>query len=361
MLTSSAKRVVRGLFHAAGLEVHRRARNSHTPEIVPSGEVNQVMPDVSEDAGLQKLVATRALTPLVRLGSSEETAAYAFLGGEALEWDWDRDVELPPGAEVLVCSLPMTAGHWGVLRELKLRRGGRIRGVQELVLPFTVITFAQTRLDYHAKTVEELAPLYLGEKWHGPIDRLNDLFPLSGKRVIEFGPFDGAQTAGLVHHGVKELVCIEARAENFIKTLIAKEVFGWSNVQLVMNDMQDADAIKYGRFDLAFCHGVYYHTLAPFVLLENLVSLSDNVFMGGFVLRDDAPCEVVEYEGQTYRTQAYEEADGLFSAGINRTSYYFHPDDLMKFFSTRSYQITVMDDEESELGSRRFYRFFASR
>ena len=278
-----------------------------------------------------------------------------------MEWDWDVDIKLPCGDQVIICSVPLSDEHWRVIGELKRRHGARVRGIQEVVLPFTSIQFAQDKLNYHSKTIDEIAPFYLGEKWFGPIDRLNELFPLEGKRVIEFGPFDGAQTAGLVHNGVRELICIEARAENFIKTLIAKEVFGWDHVRLVMDDMHNADAIKYGRFDLAFCHGTYYHSIAPFVLLENLASLSDNIFVGGFVIKEDAPFEIATYEGEDYRVQPYTEAEGLFSAGVNKTSYYFHPDDLTQFFSSRGYRITVMDDEENELGSNRFYRFFASR
>jgi hypothetical protein len=363
MLTKTAKRIVKGLFHAIGLEVYRRPRDTHQPEngAAPAGEVNQVMPDVSRDEGLQGLVASRVGHPLLRLGGAADLVRYSFLGGEAIEWEWDEGVALPGTAQVFICSTPATAEHWRVIRALKLKHGARIVGAQELVLPFTAISFAQSKLNYFAKTLADIAPTYLGQKWHGPLDRLNELFPLAGKRVIEFGPFDGGQTAGLVHHKVSELVCIEARAENFIKTLIAKETFGWDNVRLVMDDMHNADAVKYGRFDLAFNHGVYYHATAPFVLLANLVSLSDNIFLGGFVLRDDAPCEAVEYEGERYRVQAYEELEGWFTAGINPTSYYFHPDDLTKFFSARGYRITVMDDEESEWGSKRFYRFFASR
>lgn len=362
MVLTVVKRAVRKAFHSAGLEIHRLPRPDGASEAaVPQGEVNQVMPDLAADAGLRRLVATRVGAPLVRLGGAADLRAFDFLGGGALEWDWGEGVELPEGARALVCSTPLSAEHWEAIRALKQRHGERIVTAAEVVLPFTAVTFAQGRLNYHARTLEELAPLYMGERWHGPLDRLNDLFPLAGKRVIEFGPFDGAQTAGLVHHGVSEVVCIEARAENFIKTLIAKELFGWHNVRLVMDDMHNADAVKYGRFDLAFCHGTYYHSLAPFVLLENLVSLSDNVFLGGFVLKDDAPCETATYRGETYRVQAYEELDGWFTAGINRTSYYFHPEDLKKFFSLRGYRITAMDDEESEWGSNRFYRFFASR
>src|SRR5436853_4083616 len=43
---------------------------------------------------------------------------------------------------------------------------------------------------------------------------------------------------------------------------------------------------------------IYYHAIAPFVFLENLVSLSDNVFVGGYVLKDDDPCETLSHEGE---------------------------------------------------------------
>lgn len=189
---------------------------------------------------------------------------------------------------------------------------------------------------------------------------LNGLFPLSDKRVIEFGPFDGAQTAGLIHQGVRELVCIEVRAENFIKTLIAKEIFGWNNVRLVMDDMHNADALKYGRFDLAFCHGTYYHSISPFVLLDNLVSLADNIFVGGYVLKDDAPFKTVTYDGDVYRVQPYTEQEN-FTAGVNKAAYWFHPDDLTAFFSRLGYRITVMADQPNEWATNRLYQFFASR
>ena len=293
------KRIIRKTFQSAGLEVHRRRpRPVDTPPQTTAAD-NQVMPDASLDAGLRNLVPALVKPSLVRLGGAADLARYDFLGGEAIEWGGDEDVKLPAGAQVVVCSTPATAEHWRAVRALKLKYGARVVGAQELILPFTPISFAQSKLNYFAKTLEDIAPMYLGQKWHGPLDRLNDLCPLAGRRVIEFGPFDGAQTAGLVHHEVAELVCIEARAENYIKTLIAKEVFGWRNVRLVMDDMHNADAVKYGRFDLAFCHGVYYHATAPFVLLENLVSLSDSIFMGGFVLREGAPSEAVTCEGRT--------------------------------------------------------------
>lgn len=83
-----------------------------------------------------------------------------------------------------------------------------------------------------------------------------------------------------------------------------------------------ADPAKYGRFDLAFAHGVYYDSTAPFVFLENLAGLADAVFVGGYVLKEGDAHEVLEHGGEAYRVRPYREAPGNFTAGINPTSYY---------------------------------------
>lgn len=70
----------------------------------------------------------------------------------------------------------------------------------------------------------------------------------------------GFPEAGLINLGANCVTCIEARAESFIKTMVAKYAFRWDNVHLVMDDFHNADNLKYGRFDLAFAHGVYYHS-----------------------------------------------------------------------------------------------------
>src|SRR5262245_18242299 len=253
MLPAMAGRMVRRLLHPVRLSSGKQRTAEQNPpppeQPTPNSEKNQVLPEVSQHPGLQRLIAAHLARSVVLLGTAPDLNTYrTFIDAKEIEWNWDVDVDLPEGVQVVICSVPLSAEHWHVIRELKRKHGARITGIQELVLPFTPILFGQDKLDYYLKTIDEIAPYYLGAQWFGPIDRLHQLFSLSGKRVIEFGPFDGAQTAGLVHHGVRELVCVEARAENFTKTLIAKQVFGWDNVRLVMDDMHNADAVKYGRF-----------------------------------------------------------------------------------------------------------------
>jgi hypothetical protein len=181
--------------------------------------------------------------------------------------------------------------------------------------------------------------------------------------VIEFGPLEGCLTAGLVKLGVKSLTCIEARPENAIKTLVACYSFGWKHVELVMDDFHNVNHLKYGTYDLVFAHGVYYHSLAPFLFLENLCSLSENVFIGGFCATDSLPegdYEILEYCGEKYRTKMHKEVD-YFTSGVNPIGYFFHKDDLMKFFKERNYEVIVISDEAAEIAAGNYLRFLACK
>jgi hypothetical protein len=194
----------------------------------------------------------------------------------------------------------------------------------------------------------------VGKDYFGPLDKLNAAFPLAGKRVIEFGPMEGAQTAGLLHLGAQSVTCIEARAVSFIKTMIACYCFGWDRVKLIMDDFHNADRNKYGEFDLAFAHGVYYHSMAPFLFFENVMSLADNIFIGGYCTAENAPpsppstleysFETLEYEGKKYPVKKIRIGNSYNSA-VNLHGYHFDRNDLLNFFRERGYEVTVIRDE----------------
>ena len=185
------------------------------------------------------------------------------------------------------------------------------------------------------------------------------------RSVIEFGPLEGCQTAGMVKNGVQSVTCIEARPDNFIKTLVAKTALGWQNVNLVMDDLHNVDVSKYGRFDLAFAHGVYYHSIAPFLFLENLIRLSENILIGGYCATPAWPVgefEYLEHSGSRYRVKRYEELD-YFMNGVNGFSYYFDRDDLLRFFLERNFDVTIIYDGPELVGGagHTFLRFLARR
>lgn len=358
-----AKTALKKSFGWVGLEVRRKGPQKEDWEMEDG---SLVVPRIWNEPLFQQLVPLRLQSstgPVVFLGSPNQIAflSSGFVAAgrdvQGIDWDWEAHTDLSPiqpDALIVVCKLPQNEQHWRVLRQLKQQFGANVIGIQELVLPFTTLQEGLSLLQYSVDKFAELVPLYLGNEYFGPLDALNDAFPLAGKTVIEFGPMECAQTAGLVHLKAKSVVGIEARATSFIKSLIANYCFGWKNVSLVMDDFHNADAHKYGRFDLAFAHGVYYHSFAPFLFFENLMSLSDNIFIGGYTTNANQAVkppsslvytfETLEHEGETYRVKRIL-IGNTFNSAINQFAYHFDRADLLRFFEHNGYDLTIIDDE----------------
>lgn len=375
-----AKTAIKRSFGLMGLEVRRKSPEKEQFEM-ENGSL--VVPKIWNQPLFQHMIPLRLQSsqgPVVLLGSTAQikflTSGFVDAGREVrgISWDWETQIDpasIPEQAQLIVCKLPQNEQHWRALKRLKQQFGDRVIGIQELVLPFTTLQQGQSLLEYSVDSFAEIVPLYLGEEFYGPLADLNEIFPLAGKTVIEFGPMEGAQTAGLVHLGAKSVLGIEARAVSIIKSLIAWYCFGWQNVSLVMDDFHNADAQKYGRFDLAFAHGVYYHSFAPFLFLENLMSLSDNIFLGGYTTNAEQTVkpptalhstnETLEYDGKKYRVRRILIGNS-FNSAINQFAYHFDRDDLFKFFSDRDYEVKIISDEPSDDGwGDWFVRFLAQK
>ena len=283
-----------------------------------------------------------------------------------IDWNWSKaldDSKLYEDNCVIICKVPMCSEEWLSFSNLRKKYKKDIFTIVEFLLPFTRISVLQKKLDYWIKSFDEILPYYFGFKYFGPLEKLNQEFNLVGKGVIEFGPFDGCQTAGLVNLGVKSVDCIEVRSENVTKTLAAAAAFNWENVRVIMDDFHDVNSIKYGRYDLVFAHGVYYHSIAPFLFLENLLSLSDNIFIGGYCATEESPPEqftTLSYQGIGYRVKRFKEVGG-YTAGVNTYGYFFHKEDLIRFFIERGYDIKVISDEPEKVVAGRYLRFLAQK
>jgi hypothetical protein len=364
------KSAIKKSFNLAGLELSRRVEKLDVGHL----DGNFVIPRVWERPVFKSLIASR-IEPdgmVALLGSREEieflSAEIERQGHQVLPvlWNWEGPAEknIPEGAIIVLCKVPLNEYQWRTVGKFQDRYGSRVLGIEELVLPFTAIQYGQAALTYNISNLEELVSYYQGKKFFGPIAELNALYPLAGKRVIEFGPMEGAQTAGLLHFGAASVTCVEARAVSLIKTMIAKYCFNWDNVSLVMDDFHNARQAKYGTFDLAFAHGVYYHSIVPFYFFENLMSLSANIFIGGYCvenLESNPQHEVLEYEGKKYHV-ARIKIGNTYNSAINEFAYHFRKDDLVEFFSERNYKTTVISDDllEGDHGDR-YLRFLAQR
>jgi len=370
-MSNLIKSAVKKSFSALGLEIRRR----YDQKSVPLIDGNLVVPNPWVIPNYGDLITSRidaSSSCIVLLGDRNQidvlTPRLERSGGKilGLEWDWDhKEGSIPDDAMIILCQLPLTESQWRALRGLKQRYGSRVVGIQELVLPFTTIHQAQASLTYSVDSFEELTNYYLGKDYFGDFfTDLNKEFPLAGKRIIEFGPMEGAQTASLVNLGASHVTCIEARAVSFIKTMIAQYCLQWDNVNVIMDDFHNADAQKYGTFDLAFAHGVYYHSFAPFLFFENLMSLSDRIFIGGYCTGPAQPGdqrEKLEYEGEVYLVKRIE-IGNTFNNAVNSFAYHFSNEDLLKFFCNRSYDVHIMMDEPNfDPWGERYIRFLATK
>jgi hypothetical protein len=285
------------------------------------------------------------------------------------EWGWESPLPSAPEGNqcLLVCKLPLASTHWARLRELQDAYPRRVRSLHELALPLTSLDLCVASIPILLigpdSRLEQACQWYTGERLYWTFDALNATFPLAGRRVIELGPLDGFQTAGLVKLGASEITCIEARPENFFKLLVAKQALGWSSVRLVMDDFHNCRAATYGRYDLVVAHGVYYHSLAPFLLLENICSMADCLFVGGYCATDTLPAgppELLRHEGRSYRAKRFQEVDH-FMAGINPYGFFLYAEDLLRFFHERGFETQTLSDEETQAHAGRFLRFLARK
>jgi hypothetical protein len=287
---------------------------------------------------------------------------------EAQPWEFGLETPAPPADEVIVvCKLPVMPEHWSHLQGLQQQYAGHVRSLHELALPVTALDFCLKLVPIfgspESSRLDQACDWYTGRRLYWTFDALDAAFPLRGRRVIEFGPLDGFQTAGLVKLGAAEVTCIEARAENVLKVVVAKEVLGWSGVRVVIDDFHNVRAANYGRFDLVVAHGVYYHSIAPFVFLENVCSLSDTVFVGGYCATDalpPSPSEQLTHGGRSYLAKRYQEVEH-FMAGINPWGFFLYRDDLLRFFHERGFSTRILSDEETSVSAGRYIRFLATR
>lgn len=379
MIAKPALRLAKRLYRKSPAENLARLQGILTPS--PRGAKNDVLDQLLGHPSLPIMLGWKLSRSDCRnyllLGNAEQIQSWHLerylphTSIEIREWDWELPEATPSRAselagqgstEIVICRAPTSASHWDATRTLRSELDQPVRTIGELLLSFTQVFALTNKLDYFLNSFEDILRIYLGHAYFGPLDQLDALFPLATRRVLEFGCFDGYQTLGLAHLGA-EVTCVEARAENVVKTRAAVDAVGVSPVRICMDDFHNVTAQQYGRFDLAFAHGVYYHAVQPLLFLENLTAISDNIFVGGFCASDelpDSPWQSLADEHGEYRVKCYSEGKD-FTAGVNDVGYFFEKSDLAKFFEQREYRVTVISDEPSTRVSGRYFRFLAQR
>jgi SAM-dependent methyltransferase len=97
--------------------------------------------------------------------------------------------------------------------------------------------------------------------------------------ILELGPLEGGHSYQLEHLGAREVLAVEANVEAFLKCLIVKEILRLKNVRFVLGDLMAFFAECNTRFDVIFCCGVLYHMIDPILLLHEIASHTDRVYI----------------------------------------------------------------------------------
>jgi SAM-dependent methyltransferase len=101
---------------------------------------------------------------------------------------------------------------------------------------------------------------------------------LSGRSILELGPYEGYNTYQFQQAGAASVISIESSKINFIKCLIVKNIFGL-NATFLHGDFLTYLQETPCRFDICWASGVLYHMTRPIELIKAIKRVSDTVFL----------------------------------------------------------------------------------
>ena len=291
-------------------------------------------------------------------GRSLEPALNA--AGKVVTFAESEPNALPPGA-LLVWDPTFDEAGYETAARLRARFPGRVTTTFNLLSDAALFDAVGHLVGFHV-VVKKLLRVLSGTAdpstagGLGGLTPLSKVIPIQGRRVIEYGPLDGAMTAALLQLGAAEVTCVEIRMVNILKMLAVQHIFGWGNrLKLLAEDMHMVDGHSAGRFDLVVAHGVYYHSVSPFRFLRNLCTLGDDIFIGGMCADPERlASSLVELRDKehVYRAQPYIDRVDNDGGGTHPLGYYFVPEDLILFMEREGYSVQTINRTQTRPGKQ---------
>lgn len=173
--------------------------------------------------------------------------------------------------------------------------------------------------------------------------------------ILELGPSDGYNTAGLEHFGARRITAIEANSDAFIKACMLKNALGLS-AQFQLGDFMEYLSRDGQKVDLVYASGVLYHLTDPLEFLRLCTTVGDHLFLWTFIYDDEA-IRNHEYERrlfsgtETFRhgslevtghRRLYDEelvAKPKYQGGIDQSAFWLSHDDIRKALAAFGYTI----------------------
>ena len=212
------------------------------------------------------------------------------------------------------------------------------------------------------------------------VRRCSNLIPggISGKSVLELGPFEAYNTFHLQKLGAREIIAIEGNNINFLKCLVLKQALDLKATFLHGDFSAYLKNID-RRFDIVWASGVLYHQEEPLELLELIAARTDTAYFwthyfdervlsnanrSSFLAqrnerktRGDFSC--MHYY-RTYEMSSLKDIPLYFEGGSALGAYWLSRDDIFAFLQAAGLNaITVLN--EGELSGLPFVSFLAGR
>ena len=168
------------------------------------------------------------------------------------------------------------------------------------------------------------------------LEYFDSKFNIKGKRVLEFGPFEGGHSVMLHNLGAKEILAIEGRVENYVKCCVMKNIFNLTNSKFILADLENKDLEKYGKFDCCICLGVLYHLVNPYEFLKRVSKVTDAFFIWTHFSDNDYPksnpYEISSNDEKNFVYRGKDQGEDIKDgqAGLQKKAFWFFKDDLLK-------------------------------
>lgn len=173
---------------------------------------------------------------------------------------------------------------------------------------------------------------------------------VSGRSILELGPFEAGHSYMLEKLGASRVVSIEANQRSYLKCLVMKEILEMRRVRFLCGDFVGYLHETEEHFDVCVASGVLYHMRNPAELLSLIARAADRVLIWTHYY--DAPAiesrpELVAkfgpafeytFAGFKHRLHPYSYgaaalAENFFCGGSTEYSYWMERDAILEFLT----------------------------
>jgi hypothetical protein len=180
-------------------------------------------------------------------------------------------------------------------------------------------------------------------------ERLYELIDFKGQSVIEFGPLEGGNTIILEKLGAKYITAIEGQIENYIRCCVIKNLFRLNRSTFHFDNVMNVKIEKYGKHDIAFVAGLFYHLDSPHIFLEQVAIMADAIIISTHYADEESPSpdadiKEIHYKGFRYRGKLFKESVGP-NSGLQSFSFWPFREDLLNMMYNTGYkQVHIIGD-----------------